>query len=62
MRFDVAIEFAPVSPLGSAPRLEPRLRRVGLMRSELDLCLVAEEVELDVSVCVGAAMLALLKE
>lgn len=47
---DVAIAFAPVSPRGSAPKLEPLRRCFGLILCELDFRSVAV-AEVDVSVC-----------
>ena len=59
LRLDVAIEFAPVSPRGSAPRLEARLRLAGL---DVELRLHPFAVGGTVSVCAEEAMLCLVKE
>lgn len=50
-RLDVAIEFAPVSPRGSPPKLEPRRRCFGFMLWEFDLRPVVEDIAETVSVC-----------
>lgn len=56
----VAMAFAPVSPLGSAPRLDPLLRGRGRMRSEAALPLVVAEVS--VSVCAAEDAIVVVKE